>query len=320
MIWAAEQTDYFADCLVEGMEIAFPERWKKFSGDKNSAVLVRTELPRNRPALVISGGAGSGPLFPAYVTDGLADAAAMGGPFGAPNAYSLYEAGKYLGKEQGVLFVYNNFAGDFLNNDMAVELLEMDGIAAMGVAAADDMGTAIGESRENRGGRCGIALLIKLASACFSNGYTLPQTAEILTEVNQRMATVSVMVDFKKKRIDYGKGFSGEPGFRTETHMNMEKTAEECMDMLLQDLTITKQEQPILLLNRLRATSYVDGYRMLRHAVKYLAKQVGKPPIARVGNYSNIVDEYGVTFTILCASDEIVSLLKPIVGTDSFWL
>ena len=320
MIWAPEKTDYFANDLVEGMELAFPDRWKKFGGDKNSGVLVQADKPVGRPAIIISGGAGSGPLFPAYVANGLADAAVMGGPFSAPNAYALYEVAKSLGKEHGVLFLYNHFAGDYLNNDMAVELLEMDGISAVSVAATDDIGTAIGEEKTNRGGRCGIALLIKLAAACFAKGYSLDQTGQLLMCANQRMATLSIMVDFKQEQIHYGKGFSGEPGFYTETHMDMEKTAQKSIAMLLEDIVPCSGESALLLVNRLRNTSYADGYRMLRYAVGSLQQQYGKPTMARAGSYSNIVDEYGFTITIFLADDTVLPLLQPVISTDSFWL
>jgi len=319
MNWGAEHTDYFASRYFDGMQLAYPGLWKKYAGDKNSATLVKRNPTFDRVAVIISGGAASGPLFPGYVAEGLADAAVGGGPYAAPNAYCLYEVGKYLGKEKGVFFLYNNFAGDYLNNDMAQELLETEGIQVASLAATDDIASAIGEERDKRSGRCGVALLIKIAGQCAKQGLSLAETQRIVKKANARLGTLSMMADFDKKEIIYGNGFSGEPGFRTETHMDMEKTAGEAMDMLLEDLKPENHERLVLLVNRLQYTSYADGYHMGKMAHERLSRDYAVMQL-RVANYSNIMDVYGFNFSILCVDDELEPYLREVISTDSFIL
>ena len=144
MNWLEGNTDYYSSEYLTGMEMAYPERWKKLIGEKNSAALIRRRPAFGRPVVIISGGAANGPLFPGYVGEGLADAAVVGGAYSAPNAYAIYETGKYIDSGHGVLLLYNNFAGDYLNNDMAEELLAMDGIPVESVWTTDDIASALG--------------------------------------------------------------------------------------------------------------------------------------------------------------------------------
>ena len=317
MIWKTNRMDYFAEDMFSGMERALPVQWKKDYTQKNAGVIVKRNPTPDRFAVIISGGAGNGPLFPGYVAEGLADAASVGGPFSAPNAYAIYEVGSQLGKDKGVLLLYNNFAGDFLNNDMAQELLEQDGIRVETVISTDDMATALGEPRENRGGRAGIALLIKLAGAYSGEGMDVSEAAEKLRYANTRLATLTVHVDHDKGEVYYGPGFSGEPPMRTETHMDMEKCAEETAGMLLDELKPQEGETLFLLVNRLRLTSYADSYIMANLMVKALEK-THKVAQLRVAPFSNITDKYGFDFSILCMDDETAKRMDSYIASDCF--
>ena len=127
MNWLETTRDYYGARWFAGMERAYPHLWRRFRGETNSATLMKRTPTPERVAVIISGGGADGPLLPGFVGEGLADACVIGAPNTAPNAYALYEAGKALGKEKGLLLLYNNFAGDYLNNDMAAEMLGLEG-------------------------------------------------------------------------------------------------------------------------------------------------------------------------------------------------
>lgn len=317
MIWKTGRLDYFAEDMFSGMERALPHMWKTGYTQKNAGVLVKRNPTPDRFAVIISGGAGNGPLFPGYVAEGLADAASVGGPFSAPNAYAIYEVAKELGKEKGVLLLYNNFAGDYLNNDMAQELLEQDGIRVESVISNDDVATALGEPREDRNGRSGIALLIKLAGAYAKAGLDLSEAARLLRYANTRLGTISIHVDHEAGEVYFGSGFSGEPPMRTETHMDMERTAEEVAQILLEELKPREDETLFVLVNRLRLTSYADSYIMANLITKALEKH---RPVAqlRVAAFSNITDKYGFDFSVLCMDEATAKLMDTHICTDSF--
>lgn len=312
-----EQTDYFASRYFDAMVLAHPDRWQKFQGEKNGAALMKRRPQPENTAIIASGGAGGGPLFAGYVADGLADAVVVGGPFAAPNAYRIYETGKFLGAQKGVTLVYNNFSGDFLNNDMAAELLEMDGIETVSIAVSDDIASAVGEPKQNRGGRCAIVYLIKLAASCAKKGMTPGEMRPLLERANARAGTLSATVDFETREIAYGKGFSGEPGIRTERHMDMARMAGEAAGMLLSDLQPKSGEELFLLVNRLRHTGYTDAYLAAGAFHDAVAAQHPVRKL-RVGQYSNILDVYGYTYTVLCADGELCEYLEGDVGTDCF--
>ena len=296
-----------------------PDIWVKFRGERNSAALMKKDLNPDTFGIIISGGAANGPLFPGYVWEGLADAAVVGGPYGAPNAYTIYETGKQLDNGHGVLLLYNNFAGDYLNNDMAQELLELDGIAVESVVATDDIASAVGEARSARSGRAGIALLIKLAGACAARGMSLSDTASLLRRANGRLGTLSVQVDLCTGEVTFGKGFSGEPEILAEQGIGMQSMVERTMELLLGELMPQRGEKLFLLINRMRNASYSDSFRIAKmaHEVLERTRQVMR---TRVANYSNIIDVYGYDFVILCADETMQGLLAGTVKTDCFMI
>lgn len=317
MIWKTGRLDYFAQDMYEGMERALPHVWSSGYTQKNAGVLVKKVPTPERFSVIISGGAGNGPLFPGYVGEGLADAASIGGPYSAPNAYAIYEAAKQLGSKKGVLLLYNNFAGDYLNNDMAQELLEQEGIQVETVISNDDIATALGEPRAERNGRCGIALLIKLAAAYAKAGMELKEAASLLRYATTRLGTLSIHVDFDAGEIQYGCGFSGEPPVLTETHMDMERAVDTAVHMLLEELKPREDETLFLLVNRLRLSSYADSYIIANLAVKALERHHVVAQL-RVAPFSNITDKYGFDFSVLCMNEETAKYMDSYVASDCF--
>lgn len=317
MNWLVEGTANYSSLYFKGMEMAYPDRWRMLHGDENSAVLIKRRPTLNQVAVIISGGGANGPLFPGYVADGLGDAAVVGAPHGAPSAYAIYETGKYLGREKGALLLYNNFAGDYLNNDMAQELLEMDGLMVESVIATDDIASAVGEPKASRSGRTGIALLTRLAGSCAGLGYSLADTAALVRRANQRLGTLSVFIDIEKNVVTFGGGFSGEPGVLTMPCSSMEAVAQQAVQLLMEDLCPQPGEQCVLLINRMRYTSYSDSFRMAKCAMEALQQRA---PIlkTRVANFSNILDVYGFEITVLCADEGLIGHLEQDVTTDSF--
>jgi len=319
MNWITGTTDYFAADTFKGMEMAYPELWQTFSIEKNSASLIRRYPSFDKVAIIISGGAGVGPLFPGFVSEGLADAVVVGAPYSAPSAYTIFETGMHLGKNRGVCLLYNSFAGDFLNNDMAHELLELNGISVESVAVTDDIGTAIGEPKENRNGRIGIAWLMKVASFYAESGMDLDVVASKLRDANKRLAALSVYIDVIQNKVIYGKGISGEPGFASSINIDMKQVATEALGYILDDLKPGPGEKLLLLINRLGCMSYSDSFIFTKYALEELSKQhtVLK---TRVAGFFNILDVYGFDISILCVDEKLEECFTNNSYTESFIL
>ncbi len=320
MHWFGETRDNYCPQWFDAMEQAFPECWRAMKGSEPSAVLLKRTPTPERVAVIISGGGSNGPFIPGFVGEGLADAAVVGPPYTAPSAYALYEAGKALGREKGVLLLYNNFMGDYLNNDMADELLRLDGYRVEQVLCRDDMGTAIGEPRENRGGRIAIAYLIKIAARAAKEGKSLQEVAALLRKAEARTSTLCVAVDPLDDRVTFGKGISDEPGFRTLEHATVAGAAEETIRLLVEDVKPRPGEKVYMLVNRLRLTSYSDSFVMAGYLNDALKRRCDVAQM-RVGGYMQVTDTYGYTVTLLCADGEIAPYLEggPVCG-DGFLL
>lgn len=319
MHWFAETREDYCPRWFEAMAQTFPDRWRTLECEGSSAVLLKRTPTPDRVAVIISGGGSNGPFIPGFVGEGLADAAVVGPPYTAPSAYALYEAGRALGKEKGVLLLYNNFMGDYLNNDMAAELLQLDGFEVEQVSCCDDMGMAIGEPRENRGGRIAIAYLIKLCAEASRRGRSLKEIAALSRKAIARSSTLCVTVEPEENRVTYGTGFSDEPGFLTREDATVAGTAEEVVRLLCDDVQPRCDERVYMLVNRMRMTSYSDSFVMAGCLKAALESRVREMQM-QVGGYMQVMDRYGYTVTLLCADKEIAPYLNGTLCGDGFLL
>ena len=319
MNWFSEGRDFYGRDWFNGMQKAYPDRWELTDSSLSSATLVCRHRPENRVVLLVSGGGSDGPWVPGYVGEGMADACVIGAPYTAPNAYAIYQAAKALDQKRGVLLLYNNFMGDYLNNDMAAELLAIDGVNVCQVSFCDDMGMARNEPRENRGGRAAGALLVKLASRAAREGLPLEEVTRLTRKASARASTLCVTVDTDTGNAVFGGGFSEEPGFLTRNGTTLRRIAGDMVRLLTEDLCPGTDEKIFVLVNRLRLTSYSDGYVFAGYLQEELSACYPVMQM-RVGSFFNILDRYGFTVTLLCADQEIRGLLDETACTDSFLL
>ncbi|MBQ7560895.1 MAG: dihydroxyacetone kinase subunit DhaK [Synergistaceae bacterium] len=316
MHWFSDGREYYARKWFTGMLKAHPGRWRLFDSQISSATLFSSDNISDRVAVIISSGGSDGPFSPGFVGENLADAVVVGAPFTAPNAYAIYEAAKALDTGRGVILLYNNFMGDYLNNDMAEELLRIEGHRAVQIPVHDDMGMARGESRENRGGRSGIALMTRIAASASRAGLSLDDIAALLKKANSRMATICVSIDTENNIVTFGRGFSDEPGFKTG-QMGMSEAAQETIKLLTEDISPRNDEQILLMVNPLRLAGYDEAYVMGNYLYDSLSANYN---ILRmnVGVYIHILDGYGFTVTLLSADSELRPFLEGAINGDGF--
>ena len=105
--------------LIEGFVLANEQSVYKHPAV--NAVIRRGARVRDKVGIVIGGGAGHEPLFLEYVGRGMADAEAHGQIFAAPSPTIVLAAITAVDAGRGVMLLYNNYAGDVLNFDMAQE-------------------------------------------------------------------------------------------------------------------------------------------------------------------------------------------------------
>ncbi len=276
--------------------------------------------PLERVAVITSGGGGGEPQFAGTAGEGMADAACIGNFRSAPNAYALYEAGMLLGKKRGVLFVYNNFAGDVLNNDMAAELLALEGVDSASVMATDDIASARGEAKDRRGGLCGVLLLIRVAAAASRLGFSLEECRRITEKANARLRSITIVEDDAAGGVMLGSGFSGEPPLLRVADRDAGRVVETVCDVLAREVAPAPTERVHIMVNRLSATTYMEGFafaHMVRDWFQARGFAIGR---VHVGNYFSPVTEQGYYLSVLSADDELEKCLSGTVSTESFSL
>src|SRR5687767_8632205 len=77
-------------------------------------------------ALISGGGSGHEPLHTGYVGVGMLDAACPGQVFTSPTPNQMLAAVKAVGSQAGVLFIVKNYAGDVMNFQMAMDMMDSE--------------------------------------------------------------------------------------------------------------------------------------------------------------------------------------------------
>ena len=273
-------------------------------------------LEPDRVRLIISGGGGFGLMFPFFADNQLVDASCEGEYDSAPNAYALYEVAKLLDSEKGVLFLTNNYAGDFLNNDMAVELLQNEGIAAIACYACDDIFSAVGKDRKERGGLIGGAVLSKIAAMAAEMKLPLQEVYEITEAANQRLSSGSIVIDWKSGSCKLGAGFSGEDPIIEMPFSDWDTVIGALLEKLLEDLAPSDDETLHLTLSRMSGTSYMESYGMT-YTAESLLSDMGYQIGGRVcAQYFDEFDESGAIINLYACSSAMKKYYRYVKARD----
>lgn len=311
-IWNSEETALGE--ALEGILYAEPGMYERLD-TKYGYGLFRKDLPANRVRIIVDGGGGYGPMWAGFARYGLADAAVHGEFNSAPNAYVLYEMAKAIDAGKGVLFLCNHFMGDYLNNDMAVELLEHDGIRAGACYVSDDICSCVGEEKEARGGLHGIAQLAKLAWNYAAQGHSLDQVWRLAQKGNDRLRSITMKVE-EEREILVGPGFSGEPPVETVPFESADQLVSLALERLLAELEPYGTKEVYLCINRLRRMCFTEGFVVLRAAVRYLRERGTAVCGSSVGTYFDVFDSDGCMISLLAADEEIKACLGSASGYD----
>ncbi|MEM1483799.1 dihydroxyacetone kinase subunit DhaK [Oscillospiraceae bacterium PP1C4] len=301
--------------LISGILSAQPDDFVEIE-NLYSYTLHKKRIMDDRVQIVISGGGGYGALFPGFVGEGLADAVCQGDFDCAPNAYALYEVAKAVHRKKGILFLANHFTGDFLNNDMAQELLEGDNICSKACYVSDDLFSSRGEPKEKRGGLCGIALLIKIAASAADRGLGLEEVYRIVQKANDRLRSVTVCLNQQKRQMEFGPGFSGEAPAVVMSYQSADDLVQNALVFLLSELEEYPDSPLYFTINRMAGMSYLEGYIILQSVKSQLEASGHVVNGCSVGSYFNAFDSNGCIISVLAADDEIAQYIRPVSGYD----
>ncbi len=270
--------------LIEGFVEAYAELYEKLP-DVNGIILRNSR--KKKVSLVIGGGSGHEPLFSGFIGEGLADAAACGNLFVAPDPNTIYQTAKAVEEGRGILFVYGSYAGDNLNFDVAEEYLRADGIETAHVRVHDDVVSAPVNRMEDRRGIAGDIFVIKVAGAACDCGLDLKEVCRITAKARDNTRSIGLattVLDLPgseqsskilgENEIEYGMGLHGERGLYRTYMQPADILTDRMYNQICLDFDIASGDEVCVLVNSLGSTSIAELAIVFRR-LKQLMDQDG---------------------------------------------
>ena len=245
--------------LLDGLVQAYHGKIKKLEGVN---ALVKTDLPAGKVGLLIGGGSGHEPLFHGFVGDNMADGAACGNIFAAPTPDLIFEATKALDQGNGVLYLYNNYAGDNMNFDIAAEMAEDEGIVTKTVRIYDDVASAPPERKEERRGIAGDVFIIKISGGVAAEVQDFAEVIRVTEKARDNTRSMGVALsagslpetgeptfELPEDEIEIGMGLHGEPGVARGKMQPANELVDDMMGRILADLPFKSGDEVCVLIN-----------------------------------------------------------------------
>ena len=273
---------------------------------------------KDKVALVIGGGSGHEPLFPGYCGAGLADAVACGNICASPNPELITKAAQAVDQGKGVLFVYNNFAGDNLNFDMAEEMCRAEGMKTAHVREWDDLASAPKERITDRRGIAGVVYTIKIAGAACDAGLDLDEVVRITEKARDNTNTIGVATapgtlpgnekptfELADDEMEFGMGLHGEPGIERTKMMYCSDMVERMYNELMAEMNLKEGDEVAVLVNGLGSTPLLELNLVYYELYKRMHRDGLKVYDAEVKIYCTCMEMGGFSISFLKLDDEL---------------
>ena len=305
--------------LLEGFVLANEARVYKHP--QVNAVIVKNAPVSSKVGIVIGGGAGHEPLFLEYIGDGMADAAAHGQIFAAPAPNVIHQAIRAVDGGKGVLLLYNNYAGDVMNFDLAQEMARADGIQVETVLVNDEIASAPrGRERERRGTTAD-HLVIKTAGAAARAGWSLSEVVRVTGKAVAGSRSLGVALssctlpatgkeifELPDNKMEVGMGLHGEPGVERTELLSADATVERIVPRIVADLPYARGEEIVLIVNGYGATTRMELF-IVNRKIRRMLRELGILVYAtELGEFCTSQEMKGVSVTFFRLDEE----LKPL--------
>jgi len=254
--------------LLDGLVKAYHGKIKKLEGVN---ALVKTNLPQGKVGLLIGGGSGHEPLFHGFIGENMADGAACGNIFAAPTPDVILEATKALNQGNGVLYLYNNYAGDNMNFDIAAEMAADEGIVTKTVRIYDDVASAPPEQKEERRGIAGDVFIIKISGGVAATVQDLAEVVRVTEKARNNTRSMGVALsagslpetgeptfELPEDEIEIGMGLHGEAGVARGKMLPANQMVEDMLGRILADFPLKRGNEVCLLINNLGSTTMME--------------------------------------------------------------
>lgn len=284
--------------------------------------VTRKNPTRSKVALISGGGSGHEPLHTGFVGSGMLDAACPGQVFTSPTPNQMLAAAKAVGGEAGVLFIVKNYAGDVMNFQMAMDMMDME---VASVLVNDDV-----SSNVERRGVAGTLVVEKMVGAAAERGADLAACKHLGDRVNACTASMGVAFssctvpeagvptfEIGPDEMEIGVGIHGEPGRRRGAFQPAAVIVEELMTAILKDLNPKPGQEVLLFVNGLGGSPLMELYLLYQLAGEHLGHAGLVPARSLVGNYTTSLETAGASLTVTLLDDELKSLWDAPVTTPA---
>lgn len=295
--------------MLEGMQLANQDI-RVLTG---TSVIVRRDAPVVGKVGVISGG-GSGhePAHGGFVGKGMLDAACVGDVFTSPSVDQMMRAIRAVDGGKGVLVIAKNYTGDNLNFDMAMELLEEEGIKTAKVKVHDDVSVEESSDTTGRRGVAGTMLVQKVACACAEAGGSLEEVRAAAQSAADNVRTIGFALSpcmipavgkpgfsLGEEEMELGTGIHGEAGIRRMKVDTAHNLAGIMLEKLLADMPVEEGEEICVLVNGMGSTPLMELYILYKEVHRNLEVKGIRIAKAYVGEYMTSLEMAGASVSIM---------------------
>ncbi|MDF1755386.1 MAG: dihydroxyacetone kinase subunit DhaK [Verrucomicrobiales bacterium] len=308
-----------ADELLEGLVEAYNGECRKVG----TRSIVKNQIPDNKVALLVGGGAGHEPIYHGLVGRNLADGAACGDIFAAPPPNIVFEATEAVNRGNGVLYLYGNYAGDVMNFDIGAELAEDEDIDVRTVLINDDVCSAPPTQKGNRRGIAGLVPIVKLVGAASQMAPNLEELEKVAIKASLETRSVGVSMSpgsipatgkptfqIDEDKIGLGMGIHGEPGVGEIPMTTADELTPKMLDMIVKDFEddedvapLTEGDDIVLVVNSLGATTMMECLICLRAAKDYFNSRGINIHDVVVGPLVTCQEMTGISFSVTRVDD-----------------
>jgi dihydroxyacetone kinase-like protein len=258
------------------------------------------------------------------------DAACPGAVFTSPTPNQMLAAAEAVGGDAGVLFIVKNYAGDVLNFQMAMDMMDRDFAS---VLVNDDVSLDAGGDSASRRGIAGTVVVEKIVGAAAERGDDLAACKHLADTVNMRTGSMGVALtsctvpeagaptfEIGSDEMEIGVGIHGEPGRRREGLKPAAEIVRMLLPPILKDIKSKRGDEVLLFVNGLGGTPLIELYLLYREASEALSREGLVPVRSLVGNYTTSLEMAGASITVTVLSQEMKELWDaPVITAALRW-
>lgn len=310
----------FVPEMLTGIALANPDTLK-YVPEYN--LIMRADAPNNDKVTIIQGsGSGHEPAHVMVVGKGMLDGACPGDVFAAPPMDYVYESGKLLASDKGILLLVNNYTGDKMAFEMAREMLEAEGYNVATLFINDDVAVKDSTFTVGRRGVAGNFFVMKACGAKSEQGASLDEVAAIGEKVNSVTRSMGIaltpctppakgepLFHLEEDEMEVGVGIHGEPGRRRDKLVSADEIVDELIEAIVPDLPYESGDEVALMINGLGGTPISELYLLYGIAHRKLSERGIKVWRSYVGEYCTSLEMAGASMTLVKVDDEIKELL-----------